>query len=85
MVLERSAGFRGDNRTGTASAVLLYHGLTLTTGDARPPPDANAKRWGKDGARAMLTPKERIKIHAEIERENARKLREWMKKGGKAA
>lgn len=37
----------------------------------------------KDGARAM-TPKERIKIHAEIERENARKLREW-KKGGKTA
>ena len=25
----------------------------------------------------MMTPKERIKVHAEIERENARKLREW--------
>ena len=24
-----------------------------------------------------MTPKERIKVHAEIERENARKLREW--------
>ena len=59
--------------------------MTLTTGDARPPPDANAKRWGKDGARAMLTPKERIKIHAEIERENARKLREWKKKRKGAA
>ena len=37
----------------------------------------------KDGARAM-TPKERIKVHAEIERENRRKLEEF-KKGGKAA
>lgn len=37
----------------------------------------------KDGARAM-TPKERIKIHAEIVRENARKLREWKKGGGRA-
>ena len=35
-----------------------------------------------------MTQKERIKAHAEIERENARKLREWkeaQKKGGKAA
>ena len=48
-----------------------------------PPPDANAKRWRKDGARAM-TPKERIRVHVQIERENARKLKEW-KKGGKAA
>ena len=31
----------------------------------------------RKGARAMMTPKERIKVHAEIERENARKLREW--------
>ena len=31
-----------------------------------------------------MTMKERLKVHAEIERENARKLREW-KKGGKAA
>ena len=49
-----------------------------------PPLDANAKRWRKDGARAM-TPKERIKVHVQIERENARKLREWKQKGGKAA
>ena len=49
------------------------------------PPDANAKRWRKDGARAM-TPKERIKVHVQIERENARKLREWKRKeGGSAA
>ena len=32
-----------------------------------------------------MTQKERIKMHAEIERENARKLREWKQKGGKAA
>lgn len=30
-----------------------------------------------------MTMKEKIKIHAEIERENARKLKEW--KEGKAA
>ena len=29
--------------------------------------------------------KERLKIHREIVRENARKLREWKKKGGRAA
>ena len=33
----------------------------------------------------MMTPKERLKVHVQIERENARKLREWMKNGGKAA
>ena len=49
-----------------------------------PPPDANAKRWRKDGARAM-TLKERLKVHREIERENARKLKEWKKKGEKVA
>jgi hypothetical protein len=32
-----------------------------------------------------MTPKERIKIHAEIERENARKLREWKTKQKKSA
>ena len=46
-----------------------------------PPLDANAKRWRKDGARAM-TPKEKIKVHVQIERENARKLREWKEGGG---
>ena len=52
-----------------------------------PPPDANAKRWRKDGARAM-TPKERIKVHAEIERTNRAKLDAWKRKqkeGGKVA
>jgi hypothetical protein len=29
--------------------------------------------------------KERLAIHRQIVRENARKLREWKKKGGKAA
>ena len=32
-----------------------------------------------------MTMKERIKVHVQIERENARKLREWKRKGGKAA
>ena len=32
-----------------------------------------------------MTIKERIKVHVQIERENARKLREWKQKGGKAA
>ena len=32
-----------------------------------------------------MTIKERLKVHAEIERENARKLREWKQKGGNAA
>ena len=32
----------------------------------------------------MMSPKERIKVHVQIVRENARKLKEW-KKGGKAA
>ena len=33
-----------------------------------------------------MTMKERLKVHAEIERENARKLREWKRKeGGKTA
>ena len=58
--------------------------MTLTTGGASPPPDANAKRWGKDGARAMMTPKQKIRVHADIERENRRKLDEW-KKGEKKA
>ena len=57
--------------------------MTLTTGDARPPPDANAKRWRKERCKGMSI-KERLRIHRQIERENARKLNEW-KKGGKAA
>ena len=42
------------------------------------------KALKKGRARAM-TMKERIKVHREIERENARKLREWKQKGGKVA
>ena len=38
---------------------------------------AAARQRRKDGARAMMTPKERIKIHIQIERENERKLKEW--------
>jgi hypothetical protein len=32
-----------------------------------------------------MTMKERIRIHVQIERENARKLEEWKRKEGKAA
>ena len=37
------------------------------------------RHGGKDGARAMMTPKERMEMHKKIVRENARKLREWKK------
>ena len=48
-------------------------------------PGCQRQALGKGSARAM-TMKERIKVHVQIERENARKLREWkQKKGGKAA
>lgn len=39
----------------------------------------------RNGARAMMTPKEKLEMHIKIVRENERKLREWLKKGGKAA
>ena len=55
---------------------LIGTGVDADNRGRTPPPDANAKRWRKGGARAM-TPKERLQVHAEIERENARKLREW--------
>ena len=29
-----------------------------------------------------MTPKEKIKVHVQIERENARKLKEWKEGGG---
>lgn len=32
-----------------------------------------------------MTMKEKIRIHIEIQRENARKLKEWKEKEGKAA
>ena len=56
--------------------------LTLTTGDGHAP-GCQRQALKKGSARAM-TIKERLKVHAEIERENARKLREW-KKGRKTA
>ena len=40
-----------------------------------------AKRRRKDGARAMMTPKEKVKMHIQIVRENARKLKEWKERG----
>ena len=39
----------------------------------------------RNGARAMMTPKERLKMHIQIVRENARKLKEWKEKRKGAA
>lgn len=57
--------------------------MTLTDRGRTPPLVVNAKeRWRKDGARAM-TPKQKVQVHIQIERENRRKLNEWkQKKGG---
>ena len=55
-------------------------------GAERPPLVACAKHGGKDGARAMMTPKQKLEMHKQIVQSNARKLREWkQKKGGSAA
>ena len=51
--------------------------MTQTDRGRTPPLVVCAKRRRKDGARAMMTPKERLKVHIQIERENARKLKEW--------
>jgi len=56
--------------------------MTLTTGDARRPRMPTPSVGERKGARAMSI-KDKIRVHIEIERENARKLEEW-KKGGKA-
>ena len=51
--------------------------------DARP---CSLRQTQKKGSARAMTLKERLKIHRQIERENARKLREWkQKKGGKVA
>ena len=39
------------------------------------------KHGRKDGARAMLTPKQKLEMHNQIVRENERKLREWKERG----
>lgn len=51
-----------------------------------PPLVVCAKRRRKDGARAM-TLKEKLKVHAEIERQNREHFRKWKRKqeGGSAA
>lgn len=51
-------------------------------GTERPPLVVCTKCRRKEGARAMMTPKERMEMHKQIERENARKLKEW-KEGGR--
>ena len=59
--------------------------MTQTTGDGNPAPWGLRHAQKKGRCKGMMTPKEKLKVHVQIERENARKLREWMKKGGKAA
>ena len=60
--------------------------MTQTPRGRTPPLVVCAKRRRKDGARAMMTPKEKLEMHKRIVQSNARKLREWkQKKGGKAA
>lgn len=57
--------------------------MTLADGRSAGSLVADAK-WLGERARGM-TMREKLKIHAEIEAENKRKLEEWKKKGGKAA
>ena len=60
--------------------------LTQTTGDGNPAPWGLRQVQKKGSARAM-TQKERLKVHAEIERTNRAKFEVWrqsMKKAGAA-
>ena len=50
--------------------------MTLTPRGGTPALVVNAKAL-KEGSASAMTIKERLKVHAEIERENARKLRDW--------
>ena len=60
--------------------------MTLTDRGGTPALVVNAKSVEERTVQGqMMTPKEKLKVHVQIERENARKLREWMQKGGKAA
>ena len=47
--------------------------------------DVCARRRRKDGARAMMTPKEKLEMHKRIVRDNERKLKEWKRRKGAAA
>lgn len=47
-----------------------------------PPPDARAKCGRKERCKGMKSTKERIRVHIEIERENAEHYREWKEGGG---
>jgi len=53
-------------------------------GAESPPLVACAKAQEKGGARAMMTPKQKLEMHIKIVQDNARKLKEW-KERGKAA
>ena len=63
--------------------------MTQTDRGRTPAPCGLCQSTGeRNSARAMMTPKERLKVHAEIERQNREKLEAWkrkQKKGGKSA
>ena len=66
----------------SATAKSAWLNFTRRTFDAdnrgrTPPPDANANVGERTGARAMMTPKQKLEMHKRIVRENARKLRAW--------
>ena len=54
--------------------------MTLTDRGGTPALVVNAKALKKGRCKGMMTPKEKLKVHVQIERENARKLREWKQK-----
>ena len=51
--------------------------MTLTTGDARRPRMPTPHVGERKGARAMMTPKQKLEMHKRIVQDNARKLRAW--------
>lgn len=58
--------------------------MTQTDRGRKPAPCGLCQSTGeRNGARAMMTPKQKLEMHNQIVRENARKLREWKQKGGK--
>lgn len=51
--------------------------MTLTTGGARRPRMPTPSVGERKGARAMMTPKERLQVHARIERQNRAHFDAW--------
>ena len=61
--------------------------MTLTTGDARRPRMPTPSVGERKGARAMMTPKQKLEMHRQIVRANKAKLEAWrqsMRKAGAA-